>query len=356
MKSARLALLTMVFSACAVGIEPPEVTDSVLIDDGLTYTFGTTVPCREGVSVECQVGESIPLAYPTVTLKLEAFRFDVHEVTNLQYQYCVAMGDCAAPKFGNTQNILDYYGDETYANSPVVNVSFKQAKAYCEFVGKRLPTEYEWERVAKGPDSDDARIYPSDGFDSTSDTCGELQISGCSGLDEGNPIDVMTSSNDFVEDTNGKVWDLLGNVTEWTSSYYEGGTTGDFGQQLNWVTCDGSLPADCNCLNCKPSPDQAFCLTNCGNCAECADNTCFQLCEGISGLGNFPVCIPYEGEQVPADIWASSGSQVLSRGGNYSTKKGLSCGLRSADRTFVRSVADDGTSPVVGFRCAQNAE
>ncbi len=85
------------------------------------------------------------------SVELDAFWMDRHEVTNKQYQVFLTATGYRQPRFwGGTAH-------PDWADLPVVDVDWFDAQAYAVWVGKRLPTDLEWERAARGTDS---RLYP----------------------------------------------------------------------------------------------------------------------------------------------------------------------------------------------------
>lgn len=178
------------------------------------------------------LGEGSDDEYPQPGVYLDAFYIDKYEVTNREYmKFVEATGDHYPEwmKPGSKYNIRtgsdDYYkklGDAlTVPAHPVVGISWNDAVAYCRWVGKRLPTEAEWEKAARGTDG---RKYPWG--NSEPDSGGFYRANWGEGSDhkvwkqDGYKYTAPAGSFPRGASPYG-VMDMAGNVWEWCSDWYD---------------------------------------------------------------------------------------------------------------------------------------
>lgn len=153
---------------------------------------------------------------PAHIVYLDTFYIDQTEVTHSQYAECVDVGACEKPHRIGFVAYPDYYLMEEYADYPIIRIDWNDAVTYCDWAGKRLPTEAEWEKAARG---EDARLYP---WGDSSPTCDLANVPAC-GREYLNPILSFFPVGSFPE---GKspygAYDMIGNAWEWVSDWYDG--------------------------------------------------------------------------------------------------------------------------------------
>ncbi len=96
-------------------------------------------------------GEGLDNEQPEHKVWVDAFYLDKYEVTNARYEKFMEETGHPMPKFWEQLDMT------VHGELPVIGVSWQDAKAYCEWAEKRLPTEAEWEYAARGTDR---RRYP----------------------------------------------------------------------------------------------------------------------------------------------------------------------------------------------------
>lgn len=201
--------------------------------DGGTFNMGTTVQevrqaeqeciTRDGAACTVQMGED---SVPPHPVTLSTFQIETTEVTNAQYiAFLNTLGPnshrrgCLGQPCLNTtaedENSYITFDSQNYDIStvfnefPVVGVTWYGALAYCQALGRRLPTEAEWERAARGPGVD-GFIYP---WGNTWDgTLARTRNTGEIGA-----VEVISFSG-------GRslfgVLNMAGNVAEWVNDWY----------------------------------------------------------------------------------------------------------------------------------------
>jgi formylglycine-generating enzyme required for sulfatase activity len=179
-----VAVLAGVVSIARAADLPTRVTDMVLIPKG-EFTMGSNEHSDE-------------FKHQVV---LDAYLIDTYETSNARYKELMKATSHPAPAYWDDPRLSN-------PNQPVVGVSWTDASAFCKWEGKRLPTEAEWERAAKGPDGD--RHYPwGHRLDPKKANYGQH-------VGRTMPVD------SYPEGVSGYgVYNMAGNVFEWVDDWYD---------------------------------------------------------------------------------------------------------------------------------------
>ncbi len=193
--------LLAIFSAhnlAAVEEKKEKYPDMVLIPAG-EFTMGDNT----------RYNWSFLLAYniydgPEHTVYLDAYYIDKYEVTNKQYKKFMEETGYRMPRCWNDARF-------NHPDQPVVGVTWDDAVAYAKWAGKRLPTEAEWEKAARGRDK---RLWPwGNKFDKTKCTVWESQETGARWTTPVGKYETGASPYGC--------YDMAGNAWEWCADYYD---------------------------------------------------------------------------------------------------------------------------------------
>jgi len=189
-------------------IEPVQWTrDAMIRFDRGRFQMG----CPRRGDPDCERDER-----PAYRVKLSRFFLDPLEVTGGEYQQCVEAGLCTPIEAGGCFVWRDGSFTRgaalpeplTRADHPVVCVSWTQAAQYCAALGKRLPSEAEWERAAAGRER---RRFP---WGDAAPSCARAHFDGCG--EHTRPVGAHPTGA-----TPEGVHDLAGNVAEWVQDWYD---------------------------------------------------------------------------------------------------------------------------------------
>lgn len=169
----------------------PRGADDLVLAPAGEFLMG----CNPQYDQYCEANET-----PQHKIYLDAFSIDRYEVTNAEYGRCADAGVCAKP--------TSYAGFDG-PDQPAVGVSWDNADKYCRWAEKRLPTEAEWEKAARGPAG---YTYPwGYVFD---------PARANSSRDDGKPKTAVVGS--FPAGVSPyEAMDMAGNVWEWVADWYD---------------------------------------------------------------------------------------------------------------------------------------
>ncbi len=150
----------------------------------------------------------LPSEKPRHRVEVSTFYLDQRETTNAEYEACEKDGHCKKRDL-----VLPLYEPFLVPDLPATPISYSRARQYCAWAGKRLPTEAEWEKAARG--AMEARRYP---WGDAEPSCDKAQIQGCAPLTP-KPVGSFAPSAFGLYDMagNGYEW-----VNDWSSACYEG--------------------------------------------------------------------------------------------------------------------------------------
>jgi formylglycine-generating enzyme required for sulfatase activity len=166
--------------------------------------------CNEKVDTQCDSFEANEKPYHEVYL--DAYKIDKFEVTAGDYEQCVDDGFCTPAATGDAFT----YGLPGKETHPISGVNWNQAKTYCEWRGKRLPTEAEWEKAARGTEG---RKYPWGNEPGVS--CEHAFMEDASGVDGCGTGDTAPVGSRPEGASPYGVQDMIGGVWEWAADWYD---------------------------------------------------------------------------------------------------------------------------------------
>ena len=145
---------------------------------------------------------------PVHTVYLDGYWIDKTEITNEMYRNCWWNGPCLRPERADSNTHFKYFFYDEFANYPVVDLRWSSAETYCSWAGRRMPSEAEWEKAARGTDG---RAYPW-GNENPKDSL--LNFNHPLGGDTSLVGYYLSGASPYG------ALDMAGNLTEWVADWY----------------------------------------------------------------------------------------------------------------------------------------
>jgi formylglycine-generating enzyme required for sulfatase activity len=207
-----LIVLVFMLAACGQKEEAPPVTQEPAAVQTPTVTPGEMVLIPAGEYIigtdekDPENPKQFSNAYPEHKVKLPAYWIDKYEVTFMEYLDFSTKTMYIAEGQEEGKTWRTFFSSEK-AKQPVVYITWKDADAYCKGIGKRLPTEDEWEAAARGTNG--YRFPWGNEWDVTRSNTADAGFR--------TPVNI----GQFNDVSPFGVYDMFGNVQEWTEGLYK---------------------------------------------------------------------------------------------------------------------------------------
>ncbi len=198
-------LLVAILSLNACGEKETEEAETVPEETVPAVIPGEMVFVPAGEFIMGSNADKDDIAYPEHKVDLPAFWIDKYETTNMEFlEFSVDTGYMGeGAKEGQDWRL---FATPDKIHNPVAYITWNDAAEYCKWRGKRLPTEEEWEKAARGPDGN---RYP----------WGNEWVANNSNTYESGMMSFMPAGQ-FNDISPYGVHDMLGNAQEWTGTWF----------------------------------------------------------------------------------------------------------------------------------------
>ena len=202
---------------------PAELSSLILIPAG-SFVMGSQYAQPLDLFEEIK-DEGFSDEWPQRLVMVDAFFIEATEVSNAQYRACVFDGGCLDPMQTHSPTHDDYYINPEFDDFPVTWVTHDQAAQYCQWAGRALPTEAQWEKAARGEQEQEypwGHKHPTCQMANFSKIVSErlpdgsiLFTQACFG--ETVPVDFFANFRSPYG-----VYNMAGNAAEWVADWYHG--------------------------------------------------------------------------------------------------------------------------------------